>query len=820
MEHLESVEEGTEKAKEFMDSNAGSLIDPQNEQDNAECEEEEEVEHPDFLIKDPDGLPEGQAETSLSASYKRIELYNDEKIESLTLRLHDEQRFVLDVGVNFAKNIVKSKNAKYLPPRAPLMVVQGGAGTGKSTIIDAMSQQMERIFRTPGDNPHHPYIIKCAFTGTAAANILGQTMHSAFSFNFGNEFLTLGDKSRDEKRKSLENLQVIIIDEYSMIKSDMLYQLDLRLKELKEKQNIPFGGVSIFLFGDILQLKPVRARYIFDEPQNETFNLTYLVDPLWKKFEVVLLKINHRQGEDRIYADMLNRFRTGEVTEEDAKMLESRVRPLNHPEIPNDALVISCKNAAVNAINEEKLNHIDGEEYEVEAIVKSKTRGKIKPMLDSSGAIRNTPLQQKLKLKVGAHVMLTHNIDTCDSLTNGTFGKVLAIVLDIRKSVSRVNIQFKDEISGKERRKNYMKLQQQYAPIPVTPIEKIEFQYSLSRKPTKASSNVSAVQFPLRLAFAATAHKIQGATIKKPNMLVIDLRTVMEAAQAYVMLSRVQALCQLIILVSSAVQKIYASKDAIHELNQMTFKAVNARSLQNVAVSCNIRSISRNFNGFRTTPNILNSDILCLQETWNHSNQNSLFDIEHFEKHVNGFGRGTGIITYFRSNYSFEDDVSDEKFQMTKVSSETLDVINVYRSKGANSEKFLDNLVSIFQPNKETLVLGDFNLCFQTETNHTIVKFLKDFGFKQLVTHPTHDDGRYIDWALIYHPEVSSNNSLEVTQLSPYFSDHDILFVHKVFISFFICSNPNLILAKKVERVLSLPTDIIESFPCVLAFIC
>ena len=118
---------------------------------------------------------------------------------------------------------------------------------------------------------------------------------------------------------------------------------------------------------------------------------------------------------------------------------------------------------------------------------------------------------------------------------------------------------------------------------------------------------------------------------------------------------------------------------------------------------------------------------------------------------------------------------------MTKVSSETLDVINVYRSKGANSEKFLDNLVSIFQPNKETLVLGDFNLCFQTETNHTIVKFLKDFGFKQLVTHPTHDDGRYIDWALIYHPEVSSNNSLEVTQLSPYFSDHDILFVHKVF---------------------------------------
>ena len=166
---------------------------------------------------------------------------------------------------------------------------------------------------------------------------------------------------------------------------------------------------------------------------------------------------------------------------------------------------------------------------------------------------------------------LTHNIDVCDSLTNGTFGKVLGIVLDKRKYVSRVDVHFKDDISGKERRKNCMKLQQQYAPLPVTPIEKIEFQYSLSKKPTRASSNVSAVQFPLRLAFAATAHKIQGATVKKPNILVIDLRTVMEAAQAYVMLSRVQTLCQLIILVTSAVHKIYASTDAIHELNQMTF---------------------------------------------------------------------------------------------------------------------------------------------------------------------------------------------------------------------------------------------------------
>ena len=111
-----------------------------------------------------------------------------------------------------------------------------------------MSQLTEKILSRSGDSPSHPYIIKAAFTGTAAANIMGQTMHSAFSFNFGNEYLTLGDKSRDERRTLLENLQIVIIDEYSMIKADMLYQLDLRLKELKQNHASPFGGVAIFLF--------------------------------------------------------------------------------------------------------------------------------------------------------------------------------------------------------------------------------------------------------------------------------------------------------------------------------------------------------------------------------------------------------------------------------------------------------------------------------------------------------------------------------------------------------------------------------------------
>ena len=152
-------------------------------------------------------------------------------------------------------------------------------------------------------------------------------------------------------------------------------------------------------------------------------------------------------------------------------------------------------------------------------------------------------------------------------------------------------------------------LQQKYSPLAVTPIDKIEFHYSLSRNPTKASSNVRAIQLPLKIAFTATAHKI-------PNSLVLDLRTVMEAAQAYVMLSRVQSLGQLFIFETVVHKKIYTSDIAVSELNRMTIVALNKKKSWDTAISCNIRSLSHNFQSFITTPNVLSSDVLCLQETW------------------------------------------------------------------------------------------------------------------------------------------------------------------------------------------------------------
>ena len=106
----------------------------------------------------------------------------------------------------------------------------------------------------------------------------------------------------------------------------------------------------------------------------------------------------------------------------------------------------------MNTINKEKLNQINSKEFVIHAVAKTKTQGNINPKLDNSGCIRNTPLQHVLKLKVGARIMLTYNIDTCDSLTNGTFGEVIGIEFDQSNEVSRVLVQFDNEISGRERR--------------------------------------------------------------------------------------------------------------------------------------------------------------------------------------------------------------------------------------------------------------------------------------------------------------------------------------------------------------------------------
>ena len=128
-----------------------------------------------------------------------------------------------------------------------------------------------------------------------------------------------------------------------MLKSDQLYQIYMRLQEITQDSS-DFGGVAILLCGDLMQLQPVRGTWIFYPPKDRAFETVHELYPLWEQFVSIVLTKNHRQGEDHHYAEMLNRIRLGEQTEEDIKTLESR----QTNEIPVGALHIYGKREQVH----------------------------------------------------------------------------------------------------------------------------------------------------------------------------------------------------------------------------------------------------------------------------------------------------------------------------------------------------------------------------------------------------------------------------------------------------------------------------------------
>ena len=154
--------------------------------------------------------------------YKRIEIEDESTLRKRTDDLDADQKVVIDMALTYAKDLLKSRSGSGQCPKPPLLAIQGGAGSGKSHVIDILSQWMTLTLRVSGDNPDHPYVLKCAYAGTAAAKIGGQTLTSAFNIGFGNEFHSLADKTRDLKKGLLVNLTMLIIDEYSMLKADML----------------------------------------------------------------------------------------------------------------------------------------------------------------------------------------------------------------------------------------------------------------------------------------------------------------------------------------------------------------------------------------------------------------------------------------------------------------------------------------------------------------------------------------------------------------------------------------------------------------------
>ena len=248
--HLLDVEQGREMVSKFDFDQAtiGKEINPEGEKQDEEDDDIGIENDEDLAGLNPDDMEEPRENNASGGEYniRLPEPIDMDTLLDLTRKLVSEQQTVLGIVVEYCKKIQQSKKySSHLNP--PKLIVHGGAGTGKSHLINVISQWVQKLMTVAGDECDTPYILRAAPTGMAAANIEGSTIHSAFNL-FGVNLVPLSDQKRDLFKDNFKNIEVCIIDEFSMMKASQLYQIHERLCEVKQN-NLPFGGICLILFG-------------------------------------------------------------------------------------------------------------------------------------------------------------------------------------------------------------------------------------------------------------------------------------------------------------------------------------------------------------------------------------------------------------------------------------------------------------------------------------------------------------------------------------------------------------------------------------------
>ena len=387
----------------------------------------------------------------------------------------------------------------------------GKAGTGKTTFLKYIRENCPK------------QIAVVAPTGVAAINACGVTMHSFFQLPFSpfipeaggfrnqNETVTnqhsLLSRLRMtiEKKKTLQELELLIIDEISMVRCDMLDAVDTILRHIRRRHNERFGGVQVLFIGDMFQLPPVVKENEWSLLK-DFYDSPYFFDSLVIKEEqpvfIEFTKI-YRQSEEN-FIRVLNQVRNNELDDEGRSLLENRFSS-EFRRIKDDGyIILTTHNEKARIKNETELNGLGSKLFSYKAEVEG-------DFPESS-----YPVEEHLQLKVGAQVMFIKNdTEKVKRYFNGKIGTVTE--LDDEKII----VQCKDDQDSIEVKK-----------------EKWEnIRYSVEKTSRQLNEEVlgSFTQYPLRLAWAITIHKSQGLTFEK---VIIDAGEAFAPGQVYVALSR------------------------------------------------------------------------------------------------------------------------------------------------------------------------------------------------------------------------------------------------------------------------------------------
>ena len=301
--------------------------------------------------------------------------------------------------------------------------VTGGAGTGKSHLIKAVHYEASRIFSKKLTSPESVPVLLSAFTGTAAFNIGGNTIHHLFSLPkyMPLPYEPLREQTLSEMQLKLRDLQILVIDDLSMVYKRLLYYVHERLVQIKKCKE-PFGGVSVIAVGDFYQRPPLKQRK--DERLYKE-NVLYPVDYWLDFFKVVELRDIMRQREDMSFAAALNSLRTRiqkqPIDEETNAILNECVK-----EGPENILHGYATNEEVNIFNLTMLRKSceDLVELEAQDFTKDSSTGKLNLRSKPVQRSNSEGLSSSLMLGVNARVMLTRNCNVGDGLVNGVMRHV------------------------------------------------------------------------------------------------------------------------------------------------------------------------------------------------------------------------------------------------------------------------------------------------------------------------------------------------------------------------------------------------------------
>lgn len=421
--------------------------------------------------------------------------------------------------MNYELTGIAKTTANYINTTNQHVFLTGKAGTGKTTFLKYIVQNT------------HKKVVVAAPTGIAAINANGVTLHSLLHLPFGafiperitppntgsqvTTLLNLFSNVRfnASKRAMIREVELLIIDEVSMLRSDLLDCIDHMLRYLRKNRNEPFGGLQILFIGDLLQLPPV----VKDSEWNVLsayYKSSYFFDAHALReappIHVELDKI-YRQTDEN-FIQILNRFRDNEQNTEDLAYLNSFYKPEVKEKSESGYIYLTTHNRKADEINANRLANLQSNLHEYKA--------------DISGDFPDNayPTNPKLSLKLGAQVMFIKN----DASGQGQFfnGKI-GTVSQLRSSEIWVKFEDGNEVEvGKHTWENK--------------------RYKLNEASNEIEEKILGKfeQYPLKLAWAVTIHKSQGLTFEKA---ILDLTDAFTHGQVYVALSRLTSLNGLIL---------------------------------------------------------------------------------------------------------------------------------------------------------------------------------------------------------------------------------------------------------------------------------